>query len=808
MTRRANSPALQVEQLEDRLNPAGSMIPAGEFNWMQYSPTGELAQLVWMGSALVYRDRVAGAWVDTTITTNTTFTQADYSSRDQVETASRTAQLVFTTDGTPHALVLDKQWNGIADGYQTLIHDYARTASGWQLAETITPSWLSQWGPNTLVAAAGPNNAIDLMFTETSAAATGVGNFGSGALYYATDASGTWAFSAIAQTADLNQDVWFTGGRWAPRYLSLAVDANNNAYVAYTPEFYIAGAFSTVDSTLMYATNAGGSWTSQVVQAPANGPADAGLGASIAVSPTGQVGIASYYVQRYSTGSPLYSELLYHTLVNGQWTSTVVANTPDGYVAGDGPKFTGFAPELSFDSSGNPMIVFSDEAGQHLPVSYANEFAGQIRVASFNGSTWDLQTVLPQTNPIQNQLFYPVSATFNEQTTFAGLQAVSTVDANQNPISTDFALVDANAPSGLTSAPVSAVPSVPPPAAPVAPTPTAAAPIAPVAAAATRADSDLPTGYAVVKQTGTSATQVLVYRTDGSLAMSVTPFGDSYFGPVRIARGDINGDGVPDLITATGPGIQARFRVWDGQTGALLDDVEAFPGFMGGLWVAAGDLTRDGYADIAIGADQGLQPHVDVYDGKSMAIVASFWAYEPGFVGGVRVAMGDVNHDGYDDLVTAPGYGAGAHVTVFDGKSLGAGLGPVHLADFFMYDPGMISGITIAVGDLSGNGYADIIAGPSNGSSNLRVVSGYALMTAQQVVDISSIYAWPQNGAGVQVAVADVYGTGTPDVVVSPSTADNGQIGVFTPSALQSNNASAIQWIDPLPGLSTSVFVG
>ena len=56
-----SSPGLTLEQLEDRTTPAGSTIPAGEFNWMQFSPTGELAQLVWEGQTLVYRTRVANA---------------------------------------------------------------------------------------------------------------------------------------------------------------------------------------------------------------------------------------------------------------------------------------------------------------------------------------------------------------------------------------------------------------------------------------------------------------------------------------------------------------------------------------------------------------------------------------------------------------------------------------------------------------------------------------------------------------------------------------------------------------------------
>ena len=119
------------------------------------------------------------------------------------------------------------------------------------------------------------------------------------------------------------------------------------------------------------------------MQASVDGTADAGLGASIAIAPNGTVGIASYYVDRYDTGSPLASKLVYHTRnANGTWTAADVTASPDGYVAGDGPTFTGFAPQLRYNAQSQPNIVFSDEGAQHLPVTYANQFAGQIRTAT------------------------------------------------------------------------------------------------------------------------------------------------------------------------------------------------------------------------------------------------------------------------------------------------------------------------------------------------------------------------------------------------------------------------------------------
>lgn len=796
MSRRAHASALRVEQLEDRLNPAGSIIPAGEFNWMQYSPTGELGQLVWNGNTLVYRARVQGSWFNVPIAETADYTAGQYNKTDEVQHASQTAQLVFTADGTPHVLFLEKQWNGVIRKYQSLIQHYARVGTAWQKVETIVPNWTSQWGPNNLVAAAGPNNSIHLIFTETNVAATGVGAFGSGSLHYGTNKNGRWSFTKIADTADMNQDIWFAGARWAPRFLSLDVDAQNAAHVTYTPQFYIAGAFSTVRSTLMYASNRGGTWRSQTVMAPQDGTADAGLGASVAVAPNGQVAIASYYVDRYASGSPQTSKLMYHTLTPSGWTHATVASTSDGYVAEDGPRFTGFAPQLLFDSAGRANIVFSDDASEHLPISFANQFAGQIRLATLNGSSWSLQTIYRQNNPLNNQLFYPIAATFNGQITFAGLNAVSMLDGNRNPTRTDFALIDVNAPYGLNTP--SGVGTPPP----YVPDPS----LPPIASPQT---TSVPTGWAVAFDAGLYPSQVFVFRPDGSASMVITPFGDAYRGGVRIARGDVNGDGVADLITATGPGIATRIRIWDGTNGRMVADYDPFPGYTGGLWVAVGDMNADGLADVAVGTDVGNVPHVKVFNGGSYNLLASFFAYAPGFVGGVRVGMGDINRDGFADLVTAPGVGGGPHIAMFDGFSITIGLGPQRVApDFFMYDRGMTAGLSLAVGDIDGDGYADIITGPSSGPAHLRIASGRSLSNGRGPGNLTSMIAWSGNTSGLRVAAVDADGDGRLDVIATPGGLNGGRVAMYGAPALLANNAGAVQWFDRLPNLLSSVYVG
>ena len=328
MTHRPKLPRLKVEQLEDRTMPSGTQIPAGEFNWMQFSPTGALGQLIWNGQSLVFRTRSGGAWRSEVVAFSDDFTKPQYNARDEAQTASQTAQLVYAANGTPHAFFLEKQYHWQTNTFQTFIRHYARGASGWRMIETITPTWRSTWGPNNLVVEAGPNNSFHLIFTETFRPATSVGNFGTGRLSYATNKSGQWTFAKIADTADLNYDVWIMGMRYAPRFLSLAVDAQANAHVTFTPRFSISGAFGTVKSDLKYATNAGGAWQSETLIAAADGTADAGLGASIAVAPNGQIAVASYYVDRYVSGSPERSWLAYSTRsTTGAWTTTTAVST-------------------------------------------------------------------------------------------------------------------------------------------------------------------------------------------------------------------------------------------------------------------------------------------------------------------------------------------------------------------------------------------------------------------------------------------------------------------------------------------------
>lgn len=138
-----------------------------------------------------------------------------------------------------------------------------------------------------------------------------------------------------------------------------------------------------------------------------------------------------------------------------------------------------------------------------------------------------------------------------------------------------------------------------------------------------------------------------------------------------VAKGDVNGDGVADLIAGAGAGMPPMVVVTDGKTGAKLQSFLAYPAtFKGGVRVAVGDVNGDGAADIVTGAGPGAGPHVKVFDGKTGAVIRSWMAYEASYSGGVSVAVQDRNGDGAADIITtaSPNAQGLAHVKVFSGK--------------------------------------------------------------------------------------------------------------------------------------------
>ena len=228
-------------------------------------------------------------------------------------------------------------------------------------------------------------------------------------------------------------------------------------------------------------------------------------------------------------------------------------------------------------------------------------------------------------------------------------------------------------------------------------------------------------------ETGGSA--VNFYRPSGKLSRTINAFEPGFNGGVRVATGDVTGDGETDVVVAAGPGGGPAVKVFNAKTGAQEYSFWAFePIFGKGVNVAVGDYNGDGQADIIVGAEAGGGPRVSVFslnhESNQFERIVDFFAYATNFTGGVRVSAGHFSSPTKMDIVVAPGLGGGPNIRVFRQDDLNARnfLPAVDLLAGNINDRG---GLYVANGDFNGDGISDIVVGDGANTSGVRIYDGY-----------------------------------------------------------------------------------
>jgi hypothetical protein len=309
---------------------------------------------------------------------------------------------------------------------------------------------------------------------------------------------------------------------------------------------------------------------------------------------------------------------------------------------------------------------------------------------------------------------------------------------------------------------------------------------------------------AVGTDAGTQGTVRVLNATTRQAIRDFTPYA-GYTGGVRVATGDVNNDGVTDIITATATGV-GHVKVFDGVTGGEIFSFMPFSGFPSGLHVATGDLNGDGKSDIVVGVDSGSS-HVMAFSGADGSVLQSFFAFE-GFMGGVRVAVGDVTGDGNADIAVVAGPGGNGHIKVFNGLTNA-------LTTSFLGYVNYAGEINIAVGNVGGDFKDEVVTTAKNptGGTHIKAVNASAetvLSFFEQTSASTAISAFRSGGmmtanptAPARVATADLNGDNFADIILGSAPGGTSQLvfidGVTT-NTLASQNA-----FDPLFDLGVFV---
>ncbi|MFA6603927.1 MAG: L,D-transpeptidase family protein [Patescibacteria group bacterium] len=210
---------------------------------------------------------------------------------------------------------------------------------------------------------------------------------------------------------------------------------------------------------------------------------------------------------------------------------------------------------------------------------------------------------------------------------------------------------------------------------------------------------------------------VSLYQADGTLISRFAVYDPGMKQGVNVAAGDVDGDGRAEIVTGTGPGAAAHVLVFDGY-GKMKAPAGGFFPFgresRGGVAVAVSDVNGDGVNEIIAASGPGESPRVAVWKRPFFAAAAEFAPFAETMVAGVNVAAGDVDGDGVAEILAVP---AGKSDPVARIIKVGE---PASAPGGFSVSADMSNGLTVAAADIDDDGRAEIIVAP-NSSGSARV---------------------------------------------------------------------------------------
>lgn len=199
----------------------------------------------------------------------------------------------------------------------------------------------------------------------------------------------------------------------------------------------------------------------------------------------------------------------------------------------------------------------------------------------------------------------------------------------------------------------------------------------------------------------TKGNLINIYK-DQILWQSFPPFDTSFKGEITVALADLNQDEQLELIVGQNS-KGSEVRIYDLSGHKKGKAFNAFPKwYRGGVNLAVGDLNGNGQFEIVIGAATG-RAQVRIFSQRGRLVSGGFYAYGRSFLGGVNVAVGDINGDGRAEIVTGPTRGA-PEIKIFNSQAKQVG------KSFFGASPRDKNGIGVAVVDVDENGVGEIIS--------------------------------------------------------------------------------------------------
>lgn len=282
-------------------------------------------------------------------------------------------------------------------------------------------------------------------------------------------------------------------------------------------------------------------------------------------------------------------------------------------------------------------------------------------------------------------------------------------------------------------------------------------------------DGDLD-AFATIRGSFDQMTKIKVWRNNGNGTFAAPIEFSTGQGPAGIVIADFTGDGKPDVVTANYGGSSISLLRHNGLTGGAAGFLPpvSFNAVNHAEKIAAGDINGDGILDVVVGEVVGIGPlatlavMINTGNGNFAAPVI-YDAAPGGRFGSSAVALADLDNDGDIDLIGGGLYENGSidngAVTIRRNN----GNGTFGAAEIVLFtNPNFVANPKeITTGFINGDGFPDIVAAVPSG----RAIEGFVVVNSNGSGGFNAPVYYEASQQTFDVAIVDLDGDGHSDVI-------------------------------------------